>query len=124
VLHDHLLELRVQFFAAETQNTVEKRFWVYLNHWLSSLWVVAHAFRHVLKLSDRVPNDLIDENLKALSDFRNGTYHYHRQPEKHVQFFRANALDWAEDLYAEFERYFRDYLLGLESFFPESFDRE
>ena len=101
MLHDHLHEVKEEFFQKETREAVAKRFWVYLDHWLSSLWVVAHAFRHVLKLEDKIINELIDRNFKILSDFRNATYHYHRTPEKQVQFFvgrgALNSLNWAED---------------------------
>jgi hypothetical protein len=127
VLHDRLHEVKEQFFEVETREAVSKQFWTYLNHWLSSLWVVAHGFRHVLKLEDKRINERIDANFKKLSDFRNATYHYHRSPAKHKQFFGAggNNMNWAEDLHAELERYFQDYLAGLDWFYGEEIsDRE
>jgi hypothetical protein len=112
-MHDHLHSVKDEFFNQETREEVEIEFWTYLKFWLSSLWVVCHAFRHVLKLEDAILNDLIDKNFKSLSDFRNGTYHYHRSPDKHVQFFGGGQLNWAEELQEELERYFSDYLVRM-----------
>ena len=62
----------------------------------------------MLKLEDKIINELIDRDFKTLSDFRNATYHYHRRPDKHVQFLGGGALTWAEDLHSELARYVLD----------------
>jgi hypothetical protein len=93
-----------------TDDAVGRLLLVYIYHWVSSLWVVAHAFRDVLKLQDKSIIGIIDQHFKELSDFRNATYHYHRTPAKHLQFFSLGKLNWAEELHSELERYFSDYL--------------
>jgi hypothetical protein len=119
VLRGHLLEERARFLAS-TAEEVSDRQLVYLSHWLSSLWVVAHAFRYVLKLPDRSIEKLIDLHFRDLSEFRNATYHYHRGPEKHLAFYtNLKAMVWAEELHQEFRRYFFDYECLLASLYPE-----
>jgi hypothetical protein len=128
VLHGDLYEFKDAFLADTTQEDIGKFFWVYLNHWLSSLWIVARAFQHVLKLQDRIINRLIDENFQNLSAYRNVTYHYHRLPNKRIQararFMASGRLNWAEELHSELERYFREYLAHLAAFYPEDGQEE
>ena len=118
VMYEHVLEER-RLFLSSDKEAVSDRCLVYLSHWLSSLWVVAHAFRDVLKLRDRLIDQLIDRHFRQLSDFRNATYHYHRSPEKHLGFYvDFDAMVWAEDLHSEFHRFFADYEAHLASFYP------
>ena len=119
VFYEHMLEER-ELFLASTAEEWSDRALVYLSHWLSSLWVVAHAFRHVLRLPDRSIEKLIDLHFRELTDFRNGTYHYHRTPEKHLAFyFTWKAMNWAEELHKEFRRYFFYYEGLLAGLYPE-----
>jgi hypothetical protein len=123
VMRAHLLEEKSLFLASE-EMAVRDRCLVYLSYWLSSLWVVAHAFRHILKLSgDKRLDELIDLNFRKLSDFRNATYHYHRSPAKHIAFYASvDAMEWAEELHLQFREYFYAYEAGLASFFPDASD--
>jgi hypothetical protein len=115
-----VVQERELFSASAEKQEVHDRFVVYLSHWLSSLWVVANAFRYVLKLRDRLIDGFIDLHLRELSDFRNATYHYHRHPHKQIAFFSSfETMAWAEELHQEFRRYFHDYEAGLASFYPE-----
>jgi hypothetical protein len=120
VMYEHLLEER-SLFLSSADDAVSDRCLVYLSHWLSSLWVVAHGFRNVLKLRDRRLNDLIDLHFRELSEFRNATYHYHRSPDKHLAFYSNCDLHqvWAYDLHREFQRFFHDYEVHLASFYPD-----
>ena len=120
VMYEHLLEER-SLFLSSADDVVSDSCLVYLSHWLSSLWVVAHGFRNVLKLRDRRLNDLIDLHFRELSEFRNATYHYHRSPDKHLAFYSNCDLHqvWAYDLHREFQRFFDDYEVHLASFYPD-----
>ncbi len=113
LLHDRLHEVRDAFFSDDNPRTgltqVDREMFAYLNLWLSCLWVVAHAFRHVLKLDDPVINPMIDEHFGSLSTFRNATFHYQRYPHKQAQFFHGERVNWAEDLHHEIRRYLADY---------------
>jgi hypothetical protein len=119
-MYEHLLEER-SLFLSSADDVVSDSCLVYLSHWLSSLWVVAHGFRNVLKLRDRRLNDLIDLHFRELSEFRNATYHYHRSPDKHLAFYSNCDLHqvWAYDLHREFQRFFHDYEVHLASFYPD-----
>lgn len=119
VFYKHVVEER-ELFRASTAKELNDRALVYLSHWLSSLWVVAYAFRYSLKLPDASIEKLIDLHFRELSDFRNATYHYHRSPDKHITFY-ANwaAMEWAEELHKEFRRYFWHYEGLLASLYPE-----
>jgi hypothetical protein len=119
VLREHLLEERARFLSS-TADEVSDRQLVYLSHWLSSLWVVAHAFRYVLRLPNSSIEKLIDLHFSELSDFRNATYHYHLSPNKQLAFYlNFEALDWAEELHREFRVYFTNYEVLLEALYPE-----
>src|SRR5215831_5172028 len=114
VLRDDLNEIKDQCLADPKgiDNWLRARFCTYLNHWLSSLFVVAEAFRYRINLNDSVITQLIDDNLYNLRQFRHATYHFRRRPDtERAEFFRTHpdALNWAESLHLEFERYFREY---------------
>jgi hypothetical protein len=93
VFHDDVHELREIWAEDMTDKALGRLLLVYLDHWLSSLWVVAHAFRGVLKLQDESIIPIIDRRFKELSDFRNATYHYHRTSAKHIQFHHVGGLN-------------------------------
>jgi hypothetical protein len=119
VLREHLLEEMARFLSS-TADEVSDRQLVYLSHWLSSLWVVAHAFRYVLRLPNSSIERLIDLHFRELSDFRNATYHYHGRPDKQLVFYlNFEAMGWAEELHREFQKYFTYYESLLTGLYPE-----
>ena len=87
--------------------------------WLAALFTVAEGYQS-LKLQDKEIDCLLaSEHLVNLRRFRNGTFHYQRQPEKHLQFFTDGdtttfeRVEWAERLHATFDRYFNAYRLEV-----------
>lgn len=88
----------------------------FLRLWLASLYTVIEGF-YELELSDaRIDALLMGENdLAKLRRFRNGTFHYQRTADKHLQLFNENAgvLDWAKLLHVEFDRFFREYRIAM-----------
>jgi hypothetical protein len=123
VLRDHLNEIKDQCLADPKgiDDHLRARFCTYLNHWLSSLFVVADGFRNTLKLNDSVITQLIDDDdnlMYKLRQFRNATHHFNRRPDtKRAELFMTerDALNWAQNLHLEFERYFLEYTSHLES---------
>lgn len=65
VLRDHLNEIKDQCLADPEgiDPHLRARFCTYLNHWLSSLFVVADGFRYKLGLNDGVITQLTDDDL-------------------------------------------------------------
>jgi hypothetical protein len=119
VFYEHVVDDK-KLFLASTAKDLSDRALVYCSNWLSPLWVVAHAFRHVLKLPDRSIEKLIDLHFGELSDFRNATYHYHRSPDNQIDFYANRAaFEWVEELHKEFRRYFWYYEGLLASLYPE-----
>lgn len=78
----------------------------YLTFWLSSLYVVCEGYRE-LGFEDEAIDALIQQpSIEALRVFRNGSFHFQRNPEKNVQFFGGDNLNWAEALHEEFKTFF------------------
>src|SRR5688572_18276239 len=80
----------------------------YMHYWLSALYVVVEGFLQLNLKNDRIER-MISEHKDSLKVYRNGTFDYQRNPNKHVQFFQENRIDWAEDLHRELEIFFCDY---------------
>ena len=87
----------------------------YLRLWLAALFTVVEGFK-ILKLKDsEIELLLTSAHVDSLRRFRNATFHYQKDPIKHVQFFvedgvpTDNRLEWAEKLHAAFDRFQRDY---------------
>jgi hypothetical protein len=99
-----------------------------LKLWLASLWVVVDGFRtppiqkafdkwKLTSLNLRVHCSSIDYKLTQLGDelriFRNATFHFQADAEKHAKFLRFKSrhepITWARELHEEFAMLFREY---------------
>jgi hypothetical protein len=91
----------------------------YLRLWLAALYTVAEGYKALRLQNSEIDSLLTTSYLDSLRLFRNGTFHYQRHPEKHVQFFSDgeastnDRLDWAEKLHAAFDRFQRDYRIEI-----------
>lgn len=98
------------------------------NLWLAMLFVVAEGFADKLvqnalepwmtdNLTLRVHWSSVGHQMGQLGDklkkFRNATFHYQSNADKHLHFLRAEGrhrpLSWAEDLHNEFRMLFSEY---------------
>ena len=110
LMRDHAHTIREEVF--DKKNTRLKRdFLVYYGYYLSALWVVVEGFCE-LNLKDNVIEELAKKHGDSLRLYRNGTFHYQRKPDKHVQFHGhpENRMNWVEKLYFELERFFCNYM--------------
>lgn len=118
LMHDHVHEMREEFgdVMGVEQAGFSVEFLTYLTFWLSALYVVCEGFLE-LKFSDPRIEPLIAEHVDSLRIYRNATFHFQRKPDKHAQFHDGTGqrLNWAEDLHAALEDYFRQHLQNLES---------
>ena len=116
-MHDHVHEMREEFggVSGVEQSGLSAEFLAYMALWLSALYVVCEGFLE-LKFSDPRTEPLISEHLDSLRIYRNATFHFQRKPDKHTQFHdgEAQRLNWAEELHAALEDYFRQHLEKLE----------
>jgi hypothetical protein len=118
LMHDHAQELR-EFHPDGLEGLVAdglySDFQIYLQFWLSALYVVAEGFLE-LGLSDPKLCRLVKRHIDALRLYRNATFHFQKKPDKHVQFHdgRAIRLNWALDMHFAFEKFFRKHIRALE----------
>lgn len=87
----------------------------FLKLWLGTLYAVAEGFQELKLQDDTVAAFVGDENFQNLRRFRNGSFHYQRNPEKLVQFFRGHEHreNWAEALHESLDKYFSDYRINM-----------
>ena len=96
--------------------------------WLAALYVLAEGFKTPLIQTALVPwreqssnirvyCDSIEHKMGQLGDelrvFRNATFHYQPNAQKHLQFIsvksRHEPFFWAAELHQEFDKLFREY---------------
>lgn len=91
---------------------------LYLLYSYSGIFLVIEGWRD-LKLSDeRIDSLVASPYVDRLRLFRNATFHYQKEPIsfKHLQFFGTEeeaTEKWLNELYREFERFFRDNTLPI-----------
>ena len=99
---------------------------IYLLYSYSGIYLVIEGWKD-LKLSDPKIDELLDSPfVDRLRLFRNATFHYQKDPMswKHLQFFgteEEQTEKWLNNLYSEFERFFRENTLPIPSKLKESF---
>jgi len=91
---------------------------IYLMYSYSGIYLVIEGWKD-LNLSDPKINKLLESSfVDRLRLFRNATFHYQKDPIswKHLQFFgteEEKTEKWLNNLYSEFERFFRENTLPL-----------
>lgn len=116
--HELVLETRDQFFEMAPNAPHHYSAWIEFrtiySHWLSSLYVVVEGFKE-LNLADDIVLSLAEQHIDELRLFRNATFHFQRQHEKHAQFHNGlgDRMNWAEELHEELADFFRMYLSDL-----------
>ena len=104
-------------FAAQKRHTRWRasQLTCYQRLWLASLFTVAEGFLALRLQDEEIGNLLNSEHFDSLRHFRNGTFHYQKQPRKHVQFFLDEGafsearLEWAQALHEAFDRFHLEY---------------
>jgi hypothetical protein len=86
-----------------------------LRLWLSTLFAVAEGYKSLDLRDDEIDALLLSPHLENLRHFRNGTFHYQKNPMKQVQFFLGGEerLDWAQQLHEAFDRFFSEYRIKI-----------
>jgi hypothetical protein len=117
LMHHYVHELREAYPGLkDLEEDVDLRieFFTYLQFWLSALYVVAEGFIE-LRLTDPELDGLVKCHIDSLRLYRNATFHFQEKPNKHVQFFGADRLNWAEELHSSFEKFFLKHTRGIEA---------
>ncbi|MCG8504304.1 MAG: hypothetical protein MI755_06840 [Sphingomonadales bacterium] len=117
IMHAHLHEMVDAYPDLDDlrKDGQQFHFLTYFSFWLSALYVVAEGYIE-LGLRDSELDKLIRRHIGSLRRYRNATFHFQRQPNKHTQFFDAGykKLNWAEDLHAAIDGFLCQYVLELE----------
>ena len=107
VMHGNVHRMRSTSRGLENIKDMD-RFKAYVNFWLSGLYVVAEGYAN-MDLYDVRVDELVKMHIDSLRKFRNGTFHYQRNPDKQTQFFGNNQINWAEDLHEGFKLFLAEW---------------
>ena len=91
---------------------------VYLLYAYSGIYLVIEGWQDLGLQDDRIDELLESPYVDKLRRFRNATFHYQKEPlsRKHFEFFGTEEEQtelWLNNLYREFERYFKANTLPL-----------